>query len=75
MITIFQFTLHEALEGLEQELVQLIRERILKEGDAFPGEVNKIEATVMVDLNAVLRSQASCRIVRQVQQEESSQDH
>lgn len=75
MITIFQFTLHEALEGLEQELVQLIRERILKEGDAFPGEVNTIEALVVVDLSAVLRTQASCRVVRQVQQVEGSQDH
>jgi hypothetical protein len=72
MIDVFQFTLHRTLEGLERELVQLISERILKEGDAFPGEVNKVEATVEVDLNALLRAEASCRVVRQVQQGEGS---
>jgi hypothetical protein len=72
LIDVFEYTLHKTLEGLEQELVQLIRERVLKEGDAFPGEVNKIEATVEVDLNAVLRTASSSRVVRQVQQSEGS---
>jgi hypothetical protein len=66
----FKFSLHTELEALERELVQTVQERIVKEGGAFPGEINKIEALVEVDLDAVLRSSASCRTVRQVQQEE-----
>lgn len=72
LIDVFQFTLHKELEALERELVQLIAERVLKEGDSFPGEVSTIEATVVVDLHAVLRTASSCRVVRQVQQGESA---
>lgn len=66
-IDTFAFVLHNTLEGLEQELVQTVKERALREGSAFPGEVNRIEATIEVDLNAVLKSSASCRTVQQVQ--------
>lgn len=72
LIDVFQFTLHSELEALERELVQTIAERVLKEGDSFPGEVDKIEAIVVVDLNAVLRTATSCRTVRQIQSGEGS---
>lgn len=72
LIDAFKFILHAELEALEQELVQKVAERVLKEGDSFPGEVDKIEAVIEVDLNAVLRTAASCRIVRQVQSGEGA---
>lgn len=71
----FKFSIHAALEGLEQELVQIVQERLVKEGKSFPGGVNLIEGTVKVDLNAVCRSASSCRTVRQVQQTESKEDY
>lgn len=75
VLDIFKFSLHNTLEGLEQELVQIVQERLLKEGKAFPGEVDKIEARIEVDLNAVLRSASGSRIVRQVQRTESQENH
>lgn len=64
---IFGFVLRSELDGLEQELVQTVRERILREGDAFPGVANKIVATIEVDLDKVVRSSTSCRTVQQLQ--------
>lgn len=66
-LDIFAYVLHGTLEGLEQELVQTVRDRVLKEGSAFPGKVSKIQATVEVDLNSIVRSAASCRVVKQVE--------
>lgn len=64
----FKFTLHSTLEGLERDLVQHVQERLLKEGESFPGEDNRIEATVVVDLDAIRGTAASSRAIRQVQQ-------
>jgi hypothetical protein len=64
-LDVFKFVLHDTLEGLERDLVQTVGERVLKEGDAFPGETSKIVATVEVDLNAVIQATASCRTVVQ----------
>lgn len=63
----FKFSLHGELEALERDLVQMVQERIIKEGSAFPGEVNKIEARLMVDLNVVVQNAASCRTVQQLE--------
>lgn len=71
----FRFSIHNELEALERELIQTVQERLLKEGKAFPGEESFIEARVVVDLHAVLRSSSSCRVVRQVQQAEGEEDH
>jgi hypothetical protein len=64
-LDVFKFVLHDTLEGLEREIVQTVGERVLKEGDAFPGAANKVVATVEVDLNAINQASASCHHVRQ----------
>jgi hypothetical protein len=66
-LDIFGFVLHDTLEGLERQLVQTVKERIIKEGDAFPGSSDKIVATVTVDLNKILKSAASCHTVQQLE--------
>jgi hypothetical protein len=63
-LDIFKFSLHGELESLEREIVQTIQDRIVREGDAFPGVANKVVATVEVDLDKVVTSSLSCRIVR-----------
>ena len=61
----FKFNLHSELEALERELTQVVSERILKEGDAFPGEESKLVATVNVDLEKIKESAATVRSVVQ----------
>lgn len=65
VLDIFKFSLHDELESLERELVQTVQERILKEGDAFPGSVNKVKAVVEIDLTKVLTTSLSTHVVRQ----------
>lgn len=67
-LKLFQYNLHQELEALERELVEVIKQRVVKEGEDFPGEASVLQATVEVDLNAVLRSSSSTRSLRQVQQ-------
>lgn len=68
VLEIFGFVLHDTLESLERELMNTVKDRILKEGDAFPGKVNKVQATIEVDLNNIVRSAAACRTVQQLQE-------
>jgi hypothetical protein len=67
-LDIFGFVLHDTLEGLERQLVQTVKERIMKEGDAFPGPANKVVATIEVDLNNIVLSAASCLTIQQLQE-------
>lgn len=65
VLDIFKFSLHGELEALERELVQTVQERMLKEGNKFPGTVDKITGTIEIDLTKVLTSSLSCRVVKQ----------
>lgn len=65
----FKFSLHSELEALERELVQSVTERIAREGKSFPGDTNTVEAVVTIDLDAVMRSASSCRVVTHKEKE------
>lgn len=70
-LRLLSFLLDDAMGSLKGELMQLASKKIVMGG---LDEGTLVEATLEVDLDAVLRSQASCRTVREVQQAEGEED-